>query len=223
VFPLSVYGVFAHVLPLKAESVMDGGLAHPQATVKLVTAEIQPDAFLALSEWDPLATPVNKVPDWYAPPSRLYWIPAPIGLVTVILAFGFPSEQSVDCVGAAGVPGAGAIITLSEAGEVQPAALVTVKLYVFGARFEMVVEVVFPDIGPGLIVQLPAGRPLNTTLPVGEAQVGWVMVPTVGFGILVAEILKVLGALVPQLEVVVTVKVPETKPAVKLPVAVLEE
>jgi hypothetical protein len=31
-----------------------------------------------------------------------------------------------------------------------------------------------------LIVQLPAGKPFNTTLPVATAQVGWVMVPTVG-------------------------------------------
>jgi hypothetical protein len=36
---------------------------------------------------------------------------------------------------------------------------------------------------PGVLVnvQVPvAGRPLNTTLPVAEAQVGCVMVPTVG-------------------------------------------
>jgi hypothetical protein len=36
---------------------------------------------------------------------------------------------------------------------------------------------------PGVLVsvQLPvAGKPFNTTLPVASAQVGWVMVPTVG-------------------------------------------
>ena len=37
-----------------------------------------------------------------------------------------------------------------------------------------------PAILPGLIVQLPDGRPLSTTLPVEEAQVVCVMVPTVG-------------------------------------------
>ena len=37
-----------------------------------------------------------------------------------------------------------------------------------------------PAIAPGLIVQLPAGKPLNTTLPVATAQVGWVIVPTSG-------------------------------------------
>ena len=36
---------------------------------------------------------------------------------------------------------------------------------------------------PGVLVsvQVPdAGNPLNTTLPVATAQVGWVMVPTIG-------------------------------------------
>jgi len=39
-----------------------------------------------------------------------------------------------------------------------------------------------PAILPGLIVQLPEGKPLRTTLPVATAQVGWVIVPTVGAG-----------------------------------------
>ncbi len=37
-----------------------------------------------------------------------------------------------------------------------------------------------PDIPPGLMIQLPAGKPLNTTLPVETAQVGWVTAPTNG-------------------------------------------
>ena len=44
----------------------------------------------------------------------------------------------------------------------------------------MVVLVVFPVMPPGLMVQLPDGSPLKTTLPVANAQVGCVMVPTVG-------------------------------------------
>ena len=44
----------------------------------------------------------------------------------------------------------------------------------------MVVLVPVPAIAPGLIVQFPAGKPLNTTLPVATAQVGCVIVPTVG-------------------------------------------
>ena len=33
---------------------------------------------------------------------------------------------------------------------------------------------------PGFIVQVPAGRPLSTTLPVDVSQVGWVIVPIIG-------------------------------------------
>ena len=38
-------------------------------------------------------------------------------------------------------------------------------------------------VPPGVLVSVhvpDAGKPLNTTLPVASAQVGWVMVPTVG-------------------------------------------
>ena len=37
-----------------------------------------------------------------------------------------------------------------------------------------------PAMLPGLIVQLPEGKPLRTMLPVATAQVGWVIVPTIG-------------------------------------------
>jgi len=45
-----------------------------------------------------------------------------------------------------------------------------------------VVEAPVPAIDPGLIVQVPvAGRPFNTTLPVGSAhEEGWVIVPITG-------------------------------------------
>ena len=45
---------------------------------------------------------------------------------------------------------------------------------------DIVVLAVEPAIDPGLIVQLPAGKPLNTTLPVADAHVGCVIVPTTG-------------------------------------------
>ena len=49
------------------------------------------------------------------------------------------------------------------------------------ARPETVVLTPVPVIAPGLMVQVPvAGNPLNTTLPVATAQVGWVMAPTTG-------------------------------------------
>ena len=44
----------------------------------------------------------------------------------------------------------------------------------------MVLLAPVPAIAPGLIVQFPAGKPLSTTLPVATAQVGCVIVPTVG-------------------------------------------
>jgi hypothetical protein len=51
-----------------------------------------------------------------------------------------------------------------------------------GLRFERVVVAPVPAIDPGLIVQVPvAGRPFNTTLPVGAAhEEGWVIVPIIG-------------------------------------------
>lgn len=39
-----------------------------------------------------------------------------------------------------------------------------------------------PVLDPGFIVQLPAGRLLRITLPVANAHVGCVIVPTVGAG-----------------------------------------
>jgi hypothetical protein len=78
----------------------------------------------------------------------------------------------VSTVGAAGDAGTALITTLADAGEVHPAAVVTVKLYVPVARPEIVVLVPVPEIDPGLIVQLPAGNPLRTTLPVARAHVG---------------------------------------------------
>ncbi len=44
----------------------------------------------------------------------------------------------------------------------------------------MMVVDVDPAMFPGLIIQLPAGSPSRTTLPVPTAQVGCVIVPTPG-------------------------------------------
>ena len=77
------------------------------------------------------------------------------------------------------------MITLSEAVEVHPEALVTVYVYVPGASPEMVVLVPVPVVvdppGDRVNVQVPAeGRSLSTTLPVPTAQVGCVIDPTIG-------------------------------------------
>ena len=45
----------------------------------------------------------------------------------------------------------------------------------------MVVLVPLPEILPGFIVHVPVpGKPVKITLPVDTAQLGWVIVPTVG-------------------------------------------
>jgi hypothetical protein len=110
-------------------------------------------------------------------------MPAPgAGEVTVIVPVG--SAQVVGsagvATGAAGAVGAALITTLTVAGDVQPAAFVTVNVYVPVARPLIVVVAPEPVMLPGLIVQLPAGRPLRSTEPVGVVQVGCVGVPTTG-------------------------------------------
>jgi len=78
----------------------------------------------------------------------------------------------VPTVGAAGVTGCELITTADVEADVQPAALVTVKLYDPGDSPVKVLPAPEPVIAPGLIVQLPAGKPLKTTLPVATVQVG---------------------------------------------------
>ena len=81
----------------------------------------------------------------------------------------------------------GAVLTttFSNTADVQPSALVMLNEYVPAIKFETVVVVPVPVevTAPGLRVnvQVPvAGKPLNATEPVGVAQVGWVIEPTVG-------------------------------------------
>ena len=75
-----------------------------------------------------------------------------------------------DCVGCA------LITILADATEVHPAAFVTVAVYVFAFKPDMVVLEAVPEvtIDPGLMVtvHVPEGNPLNATLPVATAHVG---------------------------------------------------
>ena len=75
-------------------------------------------------------------------------------------------------IGAEGAPVYGVIITSAETAEIHPCEFVTVKLYVPAGSNEIVVLEPDPAIAPGLIVQLPEGRPVNTILPVASSQVG---------------------------------------------------
>jgi hypothetical protein len=83
-----------------------------------------------------------------------------------------------------GTPGV-EIVTGADSTEVQPAELVTVKVNIPPARFDIVrlvpVPVVVAAPGKRVITQVPVdGNPLKTTLPVGRANVGWVIVPITG-------------------------------------------
>lgn len=78
----------------------------------------------------------------------------------------------VPAVGAEGVTGCALIITLVDGNEVQPTAFVTVNTYVPAAIPEIVLLAPVPVTAPGLIVQVPAGKPDKNTLPVATAQVG---------------------------------------------------
>ena len=81
--------------------------------------------------------------------------------------------------GAVGVIGCKLTTALAAAREIHPPLLVTVKLYVPPVNPVTTVLVPLPVTDPGLIVQVPEGRPLNATLPM-VVQVGWVIVPTTG-------------------------------------------
>lgn len=79
--------------------------------------------------------------------------------------------------GAAGIGGCGFITTFPEGADIQPAAFVTVNVYVPDGRGVTVAEAPVPDIvtPPGLLVsiQVPVeGNPFNTTLPLDIAHVG---------------------------------------------------
>lgn len=97
--------------------------------------------------------------------------------MTVTTAGFKPRVQSTVCTGAAGTGNGALIVTVPVAADVQPEALVTVKVYDpdgISARVVVVPEPVLV-IPPGSLVSvhMPVdGNPLNPTLPVVMAQVG---------------------------------------------------
>ena len=88
--------------------------------------------------------------------------------------------------GALGVDGAELITTSPLANDTQPASFVTVNVWVPETNPDTVVVAPVPVLvtEPGLRVNVHVpldGKPLNSTLPVANAQVGCVSVPTVGW------------------------------------------
>jgi hypothetical protein len=77
------------------------------------------------------------------------------------------------------------IVTGADSAEAHPDEFVTLKVKTPSSRFVMILTVPLPVIvnDPGnlvIIQESVEGKPLNTTLPVGSASVGWVIVPTTG-------------------------------------------
>ena len=146
-------------------------------------ADVHPEASVTVKLYVAAASPMMVVlaPEPATAPGLIVQLPAGSPLRTT-LPVG--SEQvgwvTVPVVGAAGGSGCVLIITSADAAEIQPAAFVTVKLYVPVASPVIVVLIPVPAIPPGLIVHVPAGRLFNITLPVAIVQVGWLIVPTVG-------------------------------------------
>ena len=91
----------------------------------------------------------------------------------------------VPTTGVLGVEGCELIATSALATDTQPSAFITVNVYVPEDKPETVVLAPIPVLvtAPGLRVnvQVPTdGKPLNATLPVANAQLGCVIVPTTG-------------------------------------------
>lgn len=136
----------------------EGNDVHPCVTVKLYVPAVKPD--MVLLRPGPAIAPglIVQFPD-----GKPFNMTLPV------------ATEQVGCVIALtiGVEGVAVIIaTLADGNEVQPTEFVTVKPYVPGAMPDIVILELVPETAPGLIIQLPEGKPLNTTLPVETAQVG---------------------------------------------------
>jgi hypothetical protein len=121
-------------------------------------------------------------------PGFLVRVQVPFGrLLRTMLPVG---TEHVGCVtvpmcGVWGTDGTVLISTLSEAADVQPVSDVTVKVYLPGERFDIVVLVPEPvvSVPPGCIVrvQFPdEGRLFRMTLPEGSLHEGCVIAPITG-------------------------------------------
>ena len=151
-----------------------------------VAVLMHPPLFLKVITLVPAATPVTRpvlltvaivvVPDTQgvvvaAVPEPVSWVADPAQTVNVPVIVG--------------AVGWALITTLADETEVQPEELVTINEYVPAARPAIVALVPVPVVmvPPGVTFndQVPVeGKLFKTTLPVANAQDGWVIVPTVG-------------------------------------------
>lgn len=92
--------------------------------------DVHPAAFCTVMVYDAGVSPVKTGDAWYGPPLMLYCNPAPVGAVILMVPVGVVQVGCVMVpVGAAGVLGAAFSTKGVEAGDVQPAAFCTVKVY----------------------------------------------------------------------------------------------
>jgi hypothetical protein len=165
------------------------------------------------------------VPVEVMPPGYLVNVHSPVAGMFSRRMLPVASPQ-VGCVmvpmtGANGVSGWGMMTTCSDAGEIHPAALATVNVYVPDVTPVTVRVVPVPLIatppGERVRVHVPvAGSPLIATLPVESAQVGWVIVPITGAegvsGCALITTLADAGDMQPSELVTVKVNVPAVSP-----------
>jgi hypothetical protein len=109
-------------------------------------------------------------------------MPMPLGDVTMIVPVAMSHVVCINVtVGAAGIGGCVVMTILADAAEVHPSALVTVYMYVPGARPDIVVLVPVPVMPPGFSIHVPVSdKPFKTTLPVATIHVGCIINPNVG-------------------------------------------
>ena len=154
-------------------------------TTSSETSEVQPSALVTVNVYVPVARPVMVVlapePVEVIPPGSLVNVQVPVAGRLFNTTLPVDSSQVgwviVPATGAAGVGGGSLITTSSDAADVQPSALVTVKVYVPAATPVMVVFAPVPVdvVPPGSLVsvQVPVtGRLLSATLPVDSSHVG---------------------------------------------------
>lgn len=150
----------------------DGAEKHPAAfvTVQLYVPDNRPSSVVLVPVPVDITVPGYLVKVHVPVPGKPFNITLPVDKVHVGIVI-FPT------VGAAGIEGCADITTLADEGEMHPAELVTVKVYIPSAKFETIVLVPDPGIvippGVRIRVQVPeAGNPFNNTLPVDAVQVG---------------------------------------------------
>jgi hypothetical protein len=187
--PLGEVHVGAVIAPgTGAEGGEDGGLI----TTFPDKAEVHPIEFVTLKVYVPEVNPLTVVPvpepvDVISPGIRVrIHVPdtgSPVS-TTLPVATEHPGCVIVPVTGAVGTGGGALTTTEEDARDVQPAELVTVKVWVPAGSPETVKDAPVPlvVVPPGslVIVQEPEGNPLSKTLPVTTRQVGCVIVPITG-------------------------------------------